>query len=102
MKVTLYLKHFPAGAPLNDGASIAVAGLAAGLNEHGVQATVLCEGPARRSLDGGCGYTVECFQDRGKRRRFTLAPELKRYVAERLAPWQDLCILNGMFHPSVY
>lgn len=102
MQIALYLKHFPAGAPLNDGASLAVAGLASGLAENGAQVTVLCEGPARLSVNSDRGYAVECFEDHGPRRRFALAPELKRYVAEHLAPQRGLCLLNGMFHPSVY
>ena len=101
MQVALYLKHFPAGAPLRDGPSIAVAGLASGLAQNGVRATVLCEGPARRSLRGE-RYDVECFEQPAPRCRFTLAPGLKRYVAERLASMRELFVLNGMFHPSVY
>ncbi|OGA11079.1 MAG: hypothetical protein A3D95_13685 [Betaproteobacteria bacterium RIFCSPHIGHO2_12_FULL_69_13] len=102
MHVALYLKHFPAGAPLRDGTSRAVGGLAQGLAENGARVTVLCEGPARVSLDGGRGYEIECFANRAPYRTFALAPELKRYVAERLARRRSLCLVNGMFVPSVY
>lgn len=103
MQVTLYLKHFPAaGAPLNDGTSTAVGGLAAGLAENGAQVAVLCEGATRSSVRTERGYAVECFANRGPYRTFSLAPALKRYVAEHLAPRRALCLVNGMFHPGVY
>lgn len=101
MQIALYLKHFPAGSPANDGTSVAVAGLASGLARNGAQVTVLCEGPQGCSSDGG-DYAVECFDNRASRHRFALAPGLKRYVAERLSPRRSLCLVNGMFHPSVY
>ncbi len=103
MQVTLYLKHFPAaGAPLNDGTSTAVGGLAAGLAENGARVTVLCEGETRSSVRTERGYAVECFANRRPYRTFSLAPGLKRYVAEHLAPRRALCLVNGMFHPGVY
>lgn len=103
MRVALYLKHFPAnGAPLNDGASTAVGGLASGLAANGAQVSVLCEGPVRSSIRNGRGYAVECFINRKPYRTFALAPGLKRYVAEHLAPHRGLCLVNGMFHPGVY
>lgn len=103
MQVSLYLKHFPAaGVPLNDGTSTAVGGLAAGLAENGAQVAVLCEGAARSSVRTERGYAVECFPNRRPYRSFSLAPGLKRYIAERLAPRRALCLVNGMFHPGVY
>lgn len=103
MHVTLYLKHFPpSGAPLTDGTSTAVGGLAAGLAENGAQVTVLCEGPARSSVTVANGYAVECFANASPYRSFTLAPELERYVAEQVAPRRSVCLVNGMFHPPVY
>src|SRR5262247_3641809 len=101
MQIALYLKHFPANGPVNDGASLAVAGLAAGLAENGARVTVLCEGAARQSARGP-GYDVECFAARRGGRSFAMAPELKRFVADRAVPGEDLCVLNGMFHPAVY
>jgi glycosyltransferase involved in cell wall biosynthesis len=101
MHVSLYLKHFPPGAPVNDGTSLAVAGLAAGLADNGAEVTILCEGPVRRTLNGS-GYAVECFAERAAGRSFALPPALGRFVAERLAPGRGVCVLNGMFHPSVY
>ena len=99
----LYLKHFPsAGAPLNDGTSTAVGGLASGLAENGARVAVLCEGPARSSVRTERGYSVECFATRRPFRTFSLAPGLKRYVADHLAPRRGLCLVNGMFHPPVY
>jgi glycosyltransferase involved in cell wall biosynthesis len=103
MQVTLYLKHFPAaGAPLNDGTSTSVGGLAAGLAENGAQVTVLCEGAARSSVSTSQGYAVECFRNDRPFQTFSLAPELQRFIATRIAPRRGVCLLNGMFHPPVY
>ena len=103
MHVTFYLKHFPAaGAPVTDGTSTAVDGLASGLVENGVPVTVLCEGDARTSVRAPRGYGVECFVNRKPYRTFALAPGLMRYVAEQIAPRRGVCLINGMFHPSVY
>ncbi|HKA39373.1 MAG TPA: glycosyltransferase [Burkholderiales bacterium] len=103
MRVTLYLKHFPpSGGPLNDGTSIAVDGLASGLAANGARVTVLCEGVARSSVKTTRRYAVECFPNERRYRTFALAPGLKRYVADYLAHRPGLCLLNGMFHPSVY
>ena len=86
MRVTLYLKHFPpSGGPLNDGTSIAVDGLAAGLTANGARVTVLCEGQARSSVKTARHYAVECFANDRPYRTFALAPGLKRYVADYLA-----------------
>ena len=102
MRLAIYLPHFPAGGKPVNGTSVAVAGLASGLAANGVRATVLCEGDARRSLNGGQGYAVECFERGAARGRFSLAPGLADYVAAQLAPRNALCLLNGMFHPGVY
>jgi len=103
MRIALYLKHFPAtGAPLNQGTSIAVGGLASGLAANGAQVTVLCEGPTRSSVKAERGYAVECFVNQRPYRTFMLAPGLRRYVGEHLAPRGGLCLVNGMFHPGVY
>jgi glycosyltransferase involved in cell wall biosynthesis len=103
MQVTLYLKHFPAaGAPLNDGTSTAVGGLAAGLVENGAQVAVLCEGAARSTVMTPQGYAVECFANDKPFQTFALAPGLERHVAEQIAPRRGVCLLNGMFHPPVY
>ncbi len=102
MLVTIYLKHFPgAGAPLNDGTSTAVGGLAAGLAENGARVAVLCEGAERSSVRTPQGYDVERFPNDRPFRTFALAPELERYVAGQLAPRRGVCLLNGMFHPPV-
>jgi glycosyltransferase involved in cell wall biosynthesis len=101
MQLTLYLKHFPArGTPLVGGTSVAVDGLAAGLAANGARVTVLCEGPARSSVTAAAGYAIECFGNRGPQRSFALARELRRYVAEEVAPARGLCLVNGMFHPA--
>ena len=98
----LYLKHFPAnGEPIRGGTATAVAGLAAGLAENGAQVTVLCEGRDRAS-SAGPGYAVERFVNRGPHRSFSLGSGLRSYIAEHLAPRRTLCLVNGMFHPSVY
>jgi glycosyltransferase involved in cell wall biosynthesis len=100
--LALYLRHFPAtGESVRGGTSIAVAGLASGLAENGAQVTVLCEGQQRTSRVGR-GYAVECFVNRGPQRSFALASELRRHIAEHLAPRRALCLINGMFHPGVY
>lgn len=102
MQVTVYLKHFPAVGPTNDGVSTSIDGLASGLAENGANVTVLCEGPARRSVRTVGGYGVECFPNQKPFRTFALAPELTRYVAEQVAPRRGVCLVNGMFHPSSY
>jgi len=101
--VTLYLKHFPAtGMPLNDGTSRAVDGLAAGLVENGVRVTVLCESHERASILSDRGYGIECFVNTKPYRTFALAPELERYIIDNIARSRGVCLINGMFHPSVY
>lgn len=102
MQLAIYLRHFPAGGKPVNGTTVAVAGLASGLAENGVRTTILCEGDARRSLQGAHGYAVECFERGAARGRFALAPGLADYVAGRLAWRSALCLLNGMFHPGVY
>jgi glycosyltransferase involved in cell wall biosynthesis len=102
MQVMLYLKHFPPTGPVNDGTSTAVDGLASGLAENGARVTVLCEGPARKSVRNGRGYDVECFANPKPFRTFALSPELERYVAERTASRRSVCLINGMFNPPVY
>jgi glycosyltransferase involved in cell wall biosynthesis len=102
MQLAIYLPHFPAEGTPNNGTSVAIAGLAAGLAGNGVRTTVLCEGGARRSLNGARGYAVECFEHRAARGRFSLAPGLADYVAGPLARERTLCLLNGMFHPGMY
>jgi glycosyltransferase involved in cell wall biosynthesis len=103
MNVALYLKHFPAaGSPLLGGTAIAVHGLASGLAANGAAVTVLCEGPQRRSTWSEAGYAIECFPNPAPYCSFRLAPELKRYVGERLTPSRSVCLVNGMFHPAAY
>jgi glycosyltransferase involved in cell wall biosynthesis len=101
--ITFYLKHFPAaGGPLVGGTSLAVDGLATGLVQSGARVTVLCEGAARSTVTAQAGYTIECFPNHERYRTFTLAPELQRYAAERLAQRRGLCLINGIFHPGAY
>lgn len=101
--IAFYLKHFPAaGGPLIGGTSIAVDGLATGLVQSGADVSVLCEGAARTTVTAAPGYTIECFPNGERYRTFSLAPELRRYAAERLARHHALCLVNGMFHPSAY
>ncbi len=101
--IAIYLKHFPAaGAPLSAGTSLAVDGLAAGLVQSGADVTVLCEGTARSTVTVAAGYTIECFANGKPYRTFSLAPELRRYARERLVNSNDLCLVNGIFHPAVY
>lgn len=103
MNVTVYHKHFPAaGAPLIGGTSIAVHGLASGLSLNGADVTVLCEGGARSCVKADAGYRIECFANGRRYRSFALAPELTRYLSERLTARRGLCLLSGMFHPGAY
>lgn len=101
--IAFYLKHFPAagGTPVG-GTSIAVDGLATGLAQSGAEVTILCEGAERMTVRAAPGYTIECFANREPYRTFSLAPELRRYVAEHLTQPHVLCLLNGIFHPSAY
>jgi len=101
-QVMLYLKHFPVDGAVKDGTSTAVSGLAAGLAANGAEVTVLSEGPERRSHADPRGYAIECFRNPIPGRSFALAPELKAHVRDRLAGRRGMCLVNGMFHPSVY
>ncbi|MCI3951193.1 MAG: glycosyltransferase [Burkholderiales bacterium] len=99
----LYLKHFPAsGTPLIGGTSVAVDGLASGLAANGAQVTVLCEGPRPGAVKCAAGYTIECCLNRKRYRTFAVSPAMRRRVVEQLEGQRGLCVLNGIFHPSVY
>ncbi|MCW5605921.1 MAG: glycosyltransferase, partial [Burkholderiales bacterium] len=90
------------GAPLIGGTSTAVDGLAAGLSQNGAKVTVLCEGRERSSVRTSRGYAIECFAGSRRHRSFSVAPGLKRYVADRLAGRSSISLVNGMFHPGAY
>jgi glycosyltransferase involved in cell wall biosynthesis len=102
MKLHFYLKHFPPQqAQFHEGTSKAVHGLAAGLVQQGVEVVVLCEGPHPCSLRSTAGYRIECFAAPHTAPSFRLAPELQNYVRTQLDA-DDLVVLNGIFHQSVY
>lgn len=101
-RVCLYIKHFPAaGAPLRVGTNKAVHGLASGLVANGVAAEVWCEGASESHLFAPEGYAIRCFESHAPYRTLRLAPTLRDHLAT-LHPDEDMVVLNGVFHPSVY
>jgi glycosyltransferase involved in cell wall biosynthesis len=102
MKIYLYLKHFPAhGSPLIGGTSKSVHGLASGLAACGAEVIILCEGTIVNSEQTNFGYRIECFANLKNYRTFSISPDLQKYIAD-LITTDDLVILNGIFHLSVY
>jgi glycosyltransferase involved in cell wall biosynthesis len=102
MKLHFYLKHFPPHQQdFHEGTTKAVHGLATGLVEQGVEVVVLCEGPMPGSFQSAAGYRIECFPAPHSSPSFRLSPEFQHYVRTQLGP-EDLVVLNGIFHQSVY
>jgi glycosyltransferase involved in cell wall biosynthesis len=102
MKLHFYLKHFPPyETHFHEGTTKAVHGLATGLVEQGVEVVILCEGPVPGSLRSASGYRIECFPAPHSSPSFRLSPEFQQYVRTQLGD-DDLVVLNGIFHQSVY
>jgi glycosyltransferase involved in cell wall biosynthesis len=102
MNLYLYLKHFPAqGNPAHEGTSKAVHGLASGLASCGVRVTILCEGPTSGCTQTEAGYQIRCFASPNTHPSLTLSAALKHYIKHHIYA-EDLVILNGIFHLSVY
>jgi glycosyltransferase involved in cell wall biosynthesis len=102
MKLHFYLKHFPPHQDqFHEGMTKAVHGLAAGLVQQGVEVVVLCEGPMPGSFRSASGYRIECFPAPHTSPSFRLSPEFQQYVRTQLGA-DDLVVLNGIFHQSVY
>jgi glycosyltransferase involved in cell wall biosynthesis len=105
-----YLRGFPADdSPLNAGMEKAVGGLAGGMTGlSDVKSVVLCEHPGvERTFQRNDGYTVRSFDNATTdKKMFGLAPSLKRFVTDELAPQaapgEAIVILNSIFHPSVF
>jgi glycosyltransferase involved in cell wall biosynthesis len=101
MHVYLYLKHFPPHLnPAHDGATKAVHGLALGLVSCGLAVTVLSEGPIAAS-DARRGYCHHCFPSPNTHPGLNLSAPLRAFLQQQLTP-QDVVILNGGYHLSVY
>jgi glycosyltransferase involved in cell wall biosynthesis len=101
MHVYLYLKHFPPDInPANDGATKAVHGLALGLVSCGLAVTLLSEGPIAASAPA-LGYRHYCFPSPNTHPDLRLSADLLQFLQQRVTP-QDLVILNGGYHLSVY
>lgn len=102
MKLFLYLKHFPLGqTQFHEGTSKAVHGLATGLARCGASVVILAEGPNSGEFQSPAGYQVICFDAPHTSPSFQLAPGLVHYVQNQVSS-QDVVILNGIFHRSVY
>jgi glycosyltransferase involved in cell wall biosynthesis len=108
MKIYFYFADYAAlDRPAQIGMEKAVLGLAKGLAAAGAEGAILCETDADRVLPIGpstgtsTAWLVRSFANRAKRKHLSLAPTLRRFVAEQISPG-DLVVLNGMFHPSVY
>jgi glycosyltransferase involved in cell wall biosynthesis len=102
MKIYLYLKHFPPyGENLMGGTSKSVHGFAAGMASCGADVTILCEGKSNSLCQTTFNYKIECFANLKNYRTFSISPDLQKYISEKIRP-DDLVILNGIFHLSVY
>lgn len=101
MHIYLYLKSFMSNPHQRDGITKAVHGLAMGLARCGLSVTVLSEGPQVAWCDTDYGYAHRCFlhETTSPSRRISVA--LQSFVDQFVKP-QDLVILNGGFHLSVY
>jgi glycosyltransferase involved in cell wall biosynthesis len=104
MKIHFYLKHFPpAGDRFNEGTSKAVHGLAAGLADCGVEVVVVCEGaPADQFHKTSDGYQIAAFASEGTEPSLKISAGLEQYISKLAPAEQNLFILNGIFHRSVY
>lgn len=101
-RIWMYLKEFPPlGDALNGGMSKAVHGLAAGLAGCGMDVTVLCENDRESVHQSPAGYTIRCFPSSGRNSPIKrLHPSFRAFIAQNNEP--VLCILNGIFHPSLH
>lgn len=109
MNLYLYLKHFPPlGNDLNEGTRKAVHGLATGLVHAGATVTILCEGIVESTVRSQYGYMIRCFHNPRSRASdaisnsasFRLAPSVEAFI--KTLQKDNLVILNGIFHRSVY
>jgi glycosyltransferase involved in cell wall biosynthesis len=102
MKLHFYLKHFPPYQTVfHEGTTKAVHGLAAALVAQGIPVVILCEGPLPGRVTAPAGYQIECFPAPNSDPSFRLSAEFQQYVRTQLGS-QDLVVLNGIFHQSVY
>lgn len=101
-RIWMYLKEFPPqGDALNGGMSKAVHGLAAGLVGCGMDVTVLCEDGQDSVHISPSGYEIRCFHNTGRNSPLgRLSPSFRAFIAKNQEP--VLCVLNGIFHPSLH
>ena len=100
MHIYLYLKSFTIDLRKRDGTTKAVHGLAMGLAAHNIPVTVLFEGP-QTSKTMVVGVTYQCFLHQTTSPSFQISAGLQAFLGQ-LVPRNDLVILNGGFHCSVY
>jgi glycosyltransferase involved in cell wall biosynthesis len=102
MTIYLYTKHFPPyEKPVHHGVIKAVHGLAMGLAAAVDAVTVLSEDPQAAHIQTPYGYTHRSFTNPDPKPSRKLAPDLVQFVKTQLTE-QDLVVLNGGFHLSVY
>ncbi len=102
MTIYLYAKHFPPDEPpVHHGVIKAVHGLAMGLAASTEGITVLSEDAQAANILTPYGYHHHCFANPNPNPSLKLAPDLVQFIKTQLTT-QDLVILNGAFHLSVY
>lgn len=102
MNFYLYLKHFPLqDSPLGEGMCKAIHGLASALAAGGQSVTVLCEGTPHGTRHTSEGYQIRCFASSHSDSTFSITRGLAEFIRTAMMP-EDLVILNGIFHRSVY
>jgi glycosyltransferase involved in cell wall biosynthesis len=102
MTIYLYTKHFPPYEnPVHHGVVKAVHGLATGLATLNQAVTVLSEDPQAAQIQTPYGYTHRSFSNPDYQPSLKLAPDLVQFIKTELTS-EDLVILNGGFHLSVY
>jgi glycosyltransferase involved in cell wall biosynthesis len=102
MSIYLYAKTFPPHQnPVHNGVIKAVHGLATGLAAEGGTIYLLSEDRQQATIQTEFGYTHYCFANTNPNPTLKLAPDLTTFVKTHITP-EDLVILNGGFHLSVY
>ena len=101
MQIYFYLKSFTTDLSKRDGTTKAVQGLAWALAAQGIPVTVLFEGSQASKTMMATGLIYQCFVHHTTAPSFQISPGVQAFL-KQLVPGQDLVILNGGFHCSVY
>jgi Glycosyl transferase 4-like domain len=102
MSIYLYAKIFPPHeSPVHNGVVKAVHGLATGLAAEGAAMHLLSEDKQPATIHTEFGYTHHCFTNPNPNPSLRLSPDLIAFVKTHITR-EDLVILNGGFHLSVY